>query len=276
MLCGHEWHITPGNLINGRGCPECAKKSRVKKLKKSHRAFIDEMRMVNSNIKIIGKYEQAHKKIRCLCMIHNEEFMSAPTHLLQDKTGCSQCIDLKNHLSGLKTHEQYLEDLNKINKDIEVLGKYVGAQHPIEVRCKKCGYQWSRNATEFLTGVGCPYCYQSKGERAISIWLNEHGIAYEEQKKFDGLFGMGGRKLSYDFYIPSHKLLIEYQGKFHDGTASMDKETYYEKQVEHDKRKKEYASSNGYDLLEIWYYDYKDIDSILSNNLRQNPVTITA
>lgn len=36
---------------------------------------------------------------------------------------------------------------------------------------------------------------------------------------------------------------------------------------EHDKRKREYAKSHGYKLLEIWYYDYNNIEEILNREL---------
>jgi len=33
---------------------------------------------------------------------------------------------------------------------------------------------------------------------------------------FNNLYGVGNKKLSYDFYIPYQKLLIEFQGKQHE------------------------------------------------------------
>ena len=38
-------------------------------------------------------------------------------------------------------------------------------------------------------------------------------------------------------------------------------------QQEHDKRKREYAESHGYDLLEIWYFQKDNIEQILSKAL---------
>ena len=37
----------------------------------------------------------------------------------------------------------------------------------------------------------------------------------------------------------------------------------FERQQEHDRRKKEYALQNNIELLEIWYYDYDNIEEIL-------------
>lgn len=41
----------------------------------------------------------------------------------------------------------------------------------------------------------------------------------------------------------------------------------FEKQLEHDKRKKEYALLNGYNFLEIWYWDFDNIEEILLSSL---------
>lgn len=73
-------------------------------------------------------------------------------------------------------------------------------------------------------------------------------------------------------------MLIEYQGEFHDGTAWQQTEIDFLRQQEHDKRKKNYANMNNILLLEIWYWDYNNIEQILDktiNNL-ENSVEITA
>ena len=76
-------------------------------------------------------------------------------------------------------------------------------------------------------------------------------------------------KHRYDFYLPEHNLLIEYQGQFHDGTAHQQSKKEFERQQEHDKRKREYAKDNNIKLLEIWYYDFDNIEEILNKELNQ-------
>ena len=44
-------------------------------------------------------------------------------------------------------------------------------------------------------------------------------------------------------------------------------ELKFARQQEHDRRKREYAKQNNIDLLEIWYWDYDNIEDILSNKL---------
>jgi len=133
----------------------------------------------------------------------------------------------------------------------------------------------------------CPECDYSKGEESISNYFinkefirlsqNDFYLAYNKyniiyylpQMKFDNLIGLGNGLLSYDFYIPKLNLLIEYQGEQHEryipGFHRSKKD--FLKQKEHDRRKKEYAQNNNINLLEIWYWDFDNIESILEKEL---------
>ena len=115
----------------------------------------------------------------------------------------------------------------------------------------------------------CPECSMSEGENIISNWLRYNGIKYEYEKTYEGLVGINGGSLSYDFYLYEYNLLIEYQGRQHDkyieGLHSSHFE--FERQQEHDKRKREYAKDNNIKLLEIWYYDFDKIEEILNKEL---------
>lgn len=116
----------------------------------------------------------------------------------------------------------------------------------------------------------CPICNEPKGERKIRNWLKENNFEFESQKEFDGLVGLNNGNLSYDFYLPDYNLLIEYQGEFHEYDEEKNiRRTRYlvnnlEKQIEHDRRKYEYAKRNNIELFEIWYYDFEKIEELLN------------
>lgn len=135
--------------------------------------------------------------------------------------------------------------------------------------CPECGYEWSSVLSTISKGTWCPQCSSSKGEKEITKWLRMNGINFIPQKTFDGLIGLGGGNLSYDFYLPKYNLLIEYQGRQHErcimGLHVTKKD--FEKQKEHDRRKREYAYKNRYNLLEIWYWDFDNIEEILKKEL---------
>jgi hypothetical protein len=53
----------------------------------------------------------------------------------------------------------------------------------------------------------------------------------------------------------------------HDGNGNYYIKQNLKIQQEHDKRKKKYAKDNKIDLLEIWYWEFDNIESILDNVL---------
>lgn len=76
------------------------------------------------------------------------------------------------------------------------------------------------------------------------------------KKRFDDLYGNYNRKLSYDFYLPTYNLLIEYQGKQHYCSVELfGGEAGLKIRKEYDDKKREYAKNNNINLLEISYLD---------------------
>ena len=141
----------------------------------------------------------------------------------------------------------------------------------------------------------CPECQYSKGEEAISNYLIDKGcikidqkdfnklvneekhnkiLYYIPQKEFKELIGLGGRLLSYDFYIPKLNFLIEYDGEFHYKPIKLYKnepikyaEERFKKQQIHDKLKDEYAKNNNIKLLRIPYWEFNNIEKILDSKI---------
>lgn len=129
--------------------------------------------------------------------------------------------------------------------------------------------EYKRNINDSNTcQFRCPECGFSKGETRVDGYLSKNNIFRIPQKEFDGLIGLGGKNLSYDFYLPKYNLLIEYQGEMHErfvnGIHKSKKD--FERQQEHDIRKREYAEKNNIKLLEIWYWDFDNIEKILKEN----------
>ena len=51
-----------------------------------------------------------------------------------------------------RTHEEFVELINDINPNIEIIGKYVNAKTNIDCKCKICGHKWSARAHHLLEG----------------------------------------------------------------------------------------------------------------------------
>ena len=213
-----------------------------------------------------------------LCPIHGEKTITWNNFYIKH-AGCNECaietikIDLKRNAWNRITSAFQSSEYTLIS-DFE---EYTSSRdNCLRCLCDKHG-EFKISWANFQRYCGCPICNCSLGERSIMHFLDDNNVLYERPKKFDGLLGVGGGQLSYDFYLPEYNMLIEYQGRQHESpghfyTASEDEmQQNFIKQQEHDRRKRIYAQQYGYILLEIWYYDFYNIDSILSINLtKQN------
>ena len=260
------WSPTTDNLLRGKKCHVCALKSRTDKRRKSHEQFVQEIAIKHPNLIINEQYKGAWEKISCTCTVCNTTKLYYPADLLY-AGGCWVCGNKKIGEKLSMKLDTFLNKLSEVNINITYQGNFINASEHVDVKCNICGHEWSPVAKSLLQGCGCPICNQSHGEKEIDKCLHANSIEHIHQKEFDGLVGLKGGNLSYDFYLPTYNLLIEYQGEYHDGTAIIQTEEEFLKQQEHDGRKKEYAIIHSIDLLEIWYYDFNNIIQILDTKL---------
>ena len=166
--------------------------------------------------------------------------------------------------------ENYWSDKNTLNP-FEIS---VGSGHKVLIKCQN-GHEDYLVGCDMFSGDNnrCPICKESKGERSVRDFLIKNNMEFEAQKTFDNLTGVGNYPLSYDFYIPQFNLLIEYQGEYHYMPVYYKNKTKeycdnkFAKQQEHDRRKREYAESHNITSLEIPYWDYDNVESILAEAL---------
>ena len=269
LICGYEWEATPNNLLQNKGCKQCHFDNLANARKKPHSEFINELKNINPNIHVLETYKNNRVKIKCNCLLHNEVFYTTPSHLLKGQTRCRECINVKNKIKiqkQTKTHDIFIKELRQLNKSIVALNKYINSKTLITVQCTKCHAIWETTPDYLLVH---PFCKcngkKYKGEEKIKEYLNSNNIKYVYQKKFPDL--KNKNSLSFDFYIPNKNLLIEYQGQFHDGTADIQTAEGYKAQQKNDKIKRDYALSHNFNLLEIWYYEFDDIENILKQNI---------
>lgn len=240
---------------NGSNCQECKNEKM-----RGRFAFSEEevaITLANDGYTLVSNYVNANTLIKVVCP-NNHEF---ETTLGNFKSG-HRCAKCKN--CAKLTNDMVKEILNK--EGYRLLSEYTGSNDHLLVECPK-GHVYKTRYSRFQQKVGCSLCNESKGEKEIAKVLNELGIAYISQYRFDDLRGVRNGLLSYDFYIRDYNLLIEFQGAYHDGTSNRQTEEELQRQKEHDKRKLQYASTNGYKLLEIWYHDIKKIEDIIKNEL---------
>jgi hypothetical protein len=272
--CGTIWKADPTLLlykdVDYIGCPVCIKNKIKDERKKSHETFVQEVSSLFRDYRVIGEYVNARTPIEIYCEKHNNAFLITPHHLLSGKTSCEECELDKIHAKRITPNNVFIEKQKSLNPSLEFLSCYDGGKNEILVKCKVCNHIWSTKANRFFrSSEHCPKCgIKSYGEGCIVEWLDKNNISYTREKTFDGLIGVGGGLLSYDFFVPEYNLLIEFQGGQHIKPVPLfGGKAQFEKQKEHDRRKRIYAKENGYNFLEIWFNEIGNIDSILSEYL---------
>lgn len=155
------------------------------------------------------------------------------------------------------------------NKSLIILDDvYKGghAKHTFRCTNPECGHIFETVINYVLyDNTGCPACCESKGEKRIRAYLTKNNIKFVSQKSFDRLTGINGGALSFDFFIPTHNLLIEYQGEFHDGKGNAYVRARSKKVKQHDMIKKKFVKKNDIKFKEIWYQDFDRIEEILDD-----------
>lgn len=238
----YEWYAKPNGILMGNGCAMCYGNK-----KKTHEEYVNLVSKINQNIEVLGRYVGSNIPILHKCKIDEYEWYAVPSRILQG-VGCPKCA------KKLKTHDDYVADVNMINKNIEVVGIYKKWNEPILHRCKKCGYEWMVKPNGILNGTGCPVCKESHGERSINEWLNTYNILYQRQKVFDDC--KDKRVLPFDFYLPEYNICIEYQGIQHYKPIDyFGGQKSFESQVSRDNIKKEYCQKNNIILFAIPYFE---------------------
>jgi formylmethanofuran dehydrogenase subunit E len=202
--------------------------------------------------------------IKCQEKDYHNSYNTIP-HVFSKGVRCPYCTSTRVHyLDSFATNRQKIYKKIKEFNNIDFYSVSLGSGKKVNIKCDKCGGIFKRSIASLKEdNQVCKQCSKSKGEKSIIKFLENNSIPYREEKEFNNLVGLGGQNLRYDFYLPEHNLLIEYQGQFHDGTAHQQSKKEFERQQEHDKRKREYAKDNNIKLLEIWYYDFDNIEEIL-------------
>ena len=100
LIDGHEWFTIPNSLLQGCGCPKCAKN-----LKLTTQEYIERLHDVNPNIVPLEDYKTAKTKVLHKCLIDGYEWMVEPSSTLQGY-GCPKCHESK----GEKAIGRWLDD----------------------------------------------------------------------------------------------------------------------------------------------------------------------
>jgi hypothetical protein len=240
---------TPEKHLCGTGCSQCYNKGNLTIDEFINRSnIIHNYRYDYSKVNYCGYY----KPIIIICPKHGE-FLQKPGNHLNGK-GCQYCsghkLNTENFIKKATIVHGNRYDYSKVN--------YIHNEINISIICKIHG-DFLQKPTNHLNGRGCPKCSLTKGENIIKKYLNENNIYFEHQKMFNNCVFKS--KLRFDFYLPDHNILIEFDGIQH--FKSIDyfggNKTYVETKIKDDIKNK-YAKNNNIKLYRLSYVD-------LNNNI---------
>lgn len=89
-VCGHKWKALPTTLLQGIGCPSCARKITGQKKTISNEEFLYRLSKINNDIEPLDTYEKDDIEIRCKCLKCGNIWYVKPKNLLVGH-GCPKC-----------------------------------------------------------------------------------------------------------------------------------------------------------------------------------------
>lgn len=267
--CGYIFDRLASKTTPKVYCPKCFKGHRNKKTQAIFEMEVESL--VGNEYTVIGKYINTDSKIKMRHNVCLYEWDVVATSFTNTGSRCPQCA--KGGIA--RDQEWFVEKLSEIEDISEYTFKedYNGYETKIGVIHNICGHQYEVSPQKFIGGRRCPYCRESKGERAISLYLDRNNIPYQREKTFDGLKDI--RSLRYDFYVTineSNSFLIEFDGRQHFEPVfwnkTIDRKVFidsFDDVVRRDNIKNEFAKKEGINLYRIPYYEKENIDTILDS-----------
>lgn len=256
--CNYVKKIRPGHILNGTGCSNCSGLR-----KKSHEEYVEDLFKINPNMYCMESYVTARKKIKHKCLKCDYISDYIPNNLLRGQ-GCSKCAN--NQSIGT---DRYKLKLKEISKKIELIDEYVNRSTNIKHLCLLCNKEFYGAPMNILKSKseGCPSCkITSIGESKISKYLDNNDIIYICQYKNESC--KNKKLLPFDFYLPSFKICIEFDGHQHYIPNRFGSDiSEFNRTKENDKIKNDWCIKNNIKLIRIHYKDINQIDLILYNNI---------
>ena len=194
----------PYNHLNGQNCPKCSNEYKIL----TDNNFIVKSKKIHGN-----KYDYSlvdyigtHDKVKIICKKHGE-FKQQPNQHLSGN-GCIECFHEKYILTN------FIERSIKIHNDKYdySLVDYKNTRTKVKIICPIHGI-FEQLPSNHLANKGCKMCNESKGEKEIINYLVNNNISFEREKTFKDC--KYKRSLSFDFYLPSLNVCVEYDGIQH-------------------------------------------------------------
>lgn len=126
-----------------------------------NKRFNDKIKEIyGDDIELLTEYINQKTKIDYRCVIHNTINSSYPNNLSRGHNGCPMCRSEKLRKANLKTHEEFDEQVKKINPHIKLIDKYTGSGKNLRCFCTVHNKEFTKYFSRLINcKTGCDECY---------------------------------------------------------------------------------------------------------------------
>lgn len=129
--------------------------------KKTHKEYVEELKIKNSTVEVVGEYIDAKTKIMHRCLKHDIYWKVAPTQALKG-SGCEMCRKEKFRKIRSRSSLEYGETVKSIFPNLIIMEPYINAKTKILHKCIVHNIEWHTLPDNVLRGHGCPICGNEK------------------------------------------------------------------------------------------------------------------
>lgn len=270
ITCPHHGDFNQQAHVHkrGNGCKQCATVASINSNKHTTESFIDKAHNIHGSIYdySLVEYEGSCVNVDIICSQHGV-FKQKPYHHLLGR-GCKLCGFDK--IATAKRSNK-IEFINKSkashsNKYDYSLVEYVDAFTDVKIICNKHGV-FNQKPHIHVRGHGCPICKLSKGEFAIMDYLISNDISYIRQ--YTDTDCKDTRVLRFDFHIPEHNTMIEFDGIQHfKPIERWGGDVAFEKIQIRDRIKDSHCIDNNIEMIRIPYFEINNVSLILDKHFK--------
>jgi len=274
-ICGHKYDISfAGFRLQEINCCTTCGRRRGHAIRRTSYSYVKDF-IEKNNCKLISEeYNGEKKDIVVVFKCGHKETTTYDRFKNRKDYLCIDC-DYKKRGINCSLDYSYVKEYIEGKGYILLSEEYLGKDVPLKV-IVACGHEHEitfgnlKKDTIHL----CKKCQDSsRGERKIKKELKNFQdkslLIFESQYKFSDCIDK--RKLSFDFAIWKNNgefILCEFQGLQHEQPVDFfGGIKTFESQKRRDEIKKEYCIKNNYRLLEIYHYDYDNIEKILGKEI---------